>query len=82
MNKPRYKIHLEAEPEGGYTVTVPALRGCVTWGRDQSHAVAMAQEAIEGFLEALVKAGQPIPAPDVPATAPFDVPVEVKTPAV
>lgn len=81
MNKSRYKIHLEPEPEGGYTVTVPALRGCVTWGRDQNHAFQMAQEAIHVFLEALVRAGDPIPAPDVPATAPIDMTVEVNTPA-
>jgi predicted RNase H-like HicB family nuclease len=27
-----YRIHLEPEPEGGFTATVPALPGCVTWG--------------------------------------------------
>jgi len=56
-----YRIHLEAEPEGGYTVTVPVLPGCVTWGRDYQEAVEKARECIEGFLEALVKAGEPIP---------------------
>lgn len=81
MKTRRYKIHLEPEPEGGYTVTVPSLRGCVTWGRDRSHALAMAQEAIEGFLEALAKACDPIPEPDLSATAPLDTAVEVKTPA-
>ena len=61
-----YRIHLEPEPEGGFTVTVPALPGCVTWGRDYEHALEMAQECISGFLEALGKAGQPIPAVAVP----------------
>jgi predicted RNase H-like HicB family nuclease len=56
-----FRIHLEPEPEGGYTVTVPALPGCVTWGESYEHALEMAQECIEGFLEALAKAGDPIP---------------------
>ena len=33
MSKKRsYKLLLTNEPEGGYTVTVPALPGCVTYG--------------------------------------------------
>ncbi len=27
-----YRILLRKEPEGGYTVTVPSLPGCVTYG--------------------------------------------------
>lgn len=48
-----YRIHLEPEPEGGYTVTVPSLPGCVTWGQDYDDAVEKARECIAGFLEAL-----------------------------
>jgi len=29
-----YKILHKPEPEGGYTVNVPALPGCVTYGVD------------------------------------------------
>jgi hypothetical protein len=29
----RYNIMLRPEPEGGYTALVPALPGCVTYGR-------------------------------------------------
>lgn len=56
-----YTVHLTPEPEGGFTVTVPALPGCVTWGADFEQVLAMARECIEGFLEALAKAGEPIP---------------------
>jgi len=55
-----YRIHLEPEPEGGYTVTVPALPGCVTWGQNFDEALEKAQGCIAGFLEALIKAGEPI----------------------
>ncbi len=56
-----YRIHLEPEPEGGLTVTVPALPGCITWGKDYGHAMEMAEEAIEAYLESLVMDGLPIP---------------------
>ena len=75
----RYTIHLEPAEEGGYVVTVPALPGCVTQGETFDEAIAMAEEAIEGFLEALVKAGESVP--DETITAPIDTVVQVKSPA-
>ncbi len=42
-----YKIHLHKEPEGGYTVIVPALSGCITYGENVDEAIEMAREAIE-----------------------------------
>src|SRR5690349_25026417 len=40
-----YKILLNKEPEGSYTVTVPALPGCITYGENIDHAISMAKEA-------------------------------------
>lgn len=42
-----YKIHLHKESDGGFTVSVPALPGCITYGEDVDEAIAMAKEAIE-----------------------------------
>jgi len=56
-----YIIELEALEAGGFAVSVPALPGCVTWGTSFDHAVAMAQEAIEAWLETMEELGQPIP---------------------
>lgn len=56
-----YTVILRREPEGGYTVLVPALRGCVTWGRNVVHSLQMAKEAIECYLESLIQDGEPIP---------------------
>jgi predicted RNase H-like HicB family nuclease len=62
----RFKIVLEwNEDEGGYTVTVPALPGCITQGNTREEAVERAQEAIEGFIEALKIIDEPIPESDV-----------------
>ncbi|MBX3179346.1 MAG: type II toxin-antitoxin system HicB family antitoxin [Candidatus Hydrogenedentes bacterium] len=79
MGKLAYRIHLEPEPEGGFTVTVPSLPGCVTWGEDYEHAMAMAKEAIEGHIEVLSELGQPVPQESF--AEPIDVVVEVTTPA-
>jgi predicted RNase H-like HicB family nuclease len=56
-----YRILLTKEPEGGYTVTVPTLPGCITFGETIDEAVSMAKEAIELYLESLVAHGETIP---------------------
>ena len=56
-----YKLHLHKEEEGGYTVTVPALPGCVTFGEDVDDAIAMAKEAIELYIEELNERGEAVP---------------------
>ena len=64
----RYTIILEPNyPEDGYTVRVPALPGCITYGRSREEALERAKEAIEGFIEELQKAGEPIPEEVTPA---------------
>ena len=56
-----YKILLHKEPEGQYTVTVPALPGCVTFGENVDHAIQMAKEAIELYIEELQARGEDVP---------------------
>ncbi|OGO51999.1 MAG: hypothetical protein A2148_04095 [Chloroflexi bacterium RBG_16_68_14] len=56
MSKPfhviRDSIVLEfrREPEGGYTVTVPALPGCLTYGESFEEAMSRIDDAIAGWL--------------------------------
>ena len=61
MKRLTYRILLNREPEGGYTVTVPALPGCVTYGENVDEAISMAKEAIELYIESLVEHNEPIP---------------------
>ncbi len=62
MSNYRYTIILDPDPdEGGYTVTVPALPGCVTQGETLEEAIAMAKDAILLHVEALIEAGEPVP---------------------
>ncbi len=56
-----YKILLNKEPEGQYTATVPALPGCITFGENIEHAIEMAKEAIELYIEELQERGEKIP---------------------
>ena len=41
-----YRVIFRREPEGGYTVNVPSLPGCITFGETVEEALEMAKEAI------------------------------------
>lgn len=56
-----YKVMLRPEPEGGFTVIVPSLPGCITYGSTLSEAKEMAKEAIELYLESLIANEESIP---------------------
>ncbi|MCR4397699.1 MAG: type II toxin-antitoxin system HicB family antitoxin [Firmicutes bacterium] len=57
----RFFVYLEPAEEGGYIASVPALPGCVTQGETREEALAMAQDAIEGYVASLKKHGEPLP---------------------
>ncbi len=61
MNVLTYRVLLNEEPEGGFTVSVPSLPGCVTYGDNLDHALSMAKEAIEGYIGILKERGETIP---------------------
>lgn len=61
METLHYNLIFTPEPEGGFTVTVPALPGCVTYGKTLTEAKKMAKDAIAGYLAVLKKHKQPIP---------------------
>ncbi len=56
-----YRIMLRKEPEGGFTVIVPSLPGCITYGDTMDEAIEMAREAIDLYLESLRAHGETIP---------------------
>jgi antitoxin HicB len=64
MKTLQYRLILTPEPEGGYTVKVPAIRGCITYGETLEEAIEMAKDAIEGCLAVLQEEGEPLPADD------------------
>jgi antitoxin HicB len=56
-----FAIVLEPEEEGGFTVRVPSLPEIVTYGSDETEALAMAEDAIRLVLEDRAARGEPIP---------------------
>jgi antitoxin HicB len=69
----RYNIMLRPEPEGGYTALVPALPGCVTYGRTLDEACTMARDAISGYIASLRKYHDPLPTDDDTLVASLDL---------
>ena len=67
-----YTVILRSEPEGGYTVLVPALAGCVTYGETIGEALRMAEEAILCHLLGLQDLGKPIPQEGLTITLPAE----------
>jgi antitoxin HicB len=59
-----FNIVLRPEPEGGFTAIVPALPGCVTYGRNLAEAKRTARDAISGYIASLRKHKEPIPSDD------------------
>lgn len=47
----KLKIVLEPSEEGGFTVFVPALPGCISEGNTREEALTNIREAIELYLE-------------------------------
>jgi predicted RNase H-like HicB family nuclease len=47
----KIKIVLEPSEDGGYTVFVPSLPGCISEGNSKDDAVNNIKEAIELYLE-------------------------------
>lgn len=57
----KYDVIFEEQPDGGYTVTVPALPGCISEGDTFEEAKSNIAEAITAYLESLAKDGEQIP---------------------
>src|ERR1051326_8304512 len=58
-----FNIVIRPEPEGGLTAIIPALPGCVSYGRTLDEAKDMAKDAIVGYIESLRKRHEPFPQP-------------------
>lgn len=58
-----YQIEIEKD-NGRFHAWCPALKGCHTWGKTEKEAVLFAKEAVEAYIEDLIKAGEPLPKGD------------------
>ena len=60
----RFHLVFRPEPEGGFTVLVPSLPGCITYGKNLAEARRMAADAIGAYLASLRKHNELIPNDD------------------
>jgi predicted RNase H-like HicB family nuclease len=56
-----YTVELKPQKEGGYTVTAPALPGCISEGDTAEEALKNIRDAVEGYIKASVKHGRKVP---------------------
>lgn len=63
MMKLVYPAKFYYEKEGGYSVEVPDLIGCVTQGETLEEAIEMAQDAALGWLLTAIEEEEEIPKP-------------------
>lgn len=56
-----YTVLIEHDENGGVIASVPALPGCLSWGRTYEEAFANAREAIEAYLASLRRDGETVP---------------------
>jgi len=61
-----FQVIFTPEEEGGFTVTVPALPGCISYGKDLTEARAMIVDAIQGYLTTLKKYDPDFEQPPIP----------------
>ena len=57
----QYNLVFRPEPEGGFTVNVPALPGCITYGKNLEEAQRQAQDAIKGYTASMRKHNERLP---------------------
>lgn len=74
-----YKLPLimEAQPEGGYTVTCPLLPELITEGDSVQEAIHNAGDALAAIIEAFEDLGRPLPAVLQPTG--LNVPIWIET---
>lgn len=51
----KLEVILQPAEEGGYTVTCPMLKGCISEGENKKEAIANIQDAIKLYLRAVKK---------------------------
>jgi len=57
----QYNVIFRPEPEGGFTVIVPSLPGCISYGKNLEQAKKMAINAIKAYIASLKKHKEKIP---------------------
>lgn len=54
----------QQDETGAWTVEVPVLPGCFTWGQTRAEAATMAEDAVQGWLVTALRFGDEVPVID------------------
>lgn len=57
----KFVVTLEEDEDGYIVVSCPILPGCHSQGRSRTEAIANITEAIQAYIESMVKHGEPVP---------------------
>ncbi|HYW54939.1 MAG TPA: type II toxin-antitoxin system HicB family antitoxin [Dongiaceae bacterium] len=57
----KFVIVMEQGEDESWSVRVPDLPGCFSWGATRDEAVQNAREAIQGHIEVMREFGDPVP---------------------
>ena len=56
-----FRVELQQEEDGRWSVWVPALSGLTSWGHTKEEALRNIQDAAEAYVEDMIEAGESIP---------------------
>jgi predicted RNase H-like HicB family nuclease len=56
-----YSVFTLDEEDDNWTVEIPVLPGCITWGATRAEAAAMAEDAVHGWLVTALRFGDEVP---------------------
>ena len=57
------KVSLEKEEDGRWSVSIPVLPGCSSWGYSREEALSNMKDAAEIYIEDMIEAGEELPSP-------------------
>jgi predicted RNase H-like HicB family nuclease len=56
-----FRVELEQEKDGRWSVWIPGLSGLTSWGHTKEEALRNIQDAAEAYVEDMIEAGESIP---------------------
>jgi len=63
----KYRAYFEADmDDGGFVITIPTLKGCITEAENEEDAYEFIKNALEGWIAVAQEKGLEIPEPDIP----------------
>jgi predicted RNase H-like HicB family nuclease len=56
-----FPVELTEEDDGRWSAVCPSLPGCATWAHERDDAMRNIREAVEAYVEDMVRSGEALP---------------------